>query len=367
MKNKILLSISSVLGIFALGLQNTMAQVPAQPSPDLSMLTNHAALVGYAFKQVGGTQVSVTSGAQAQNGNYGGFIQFTNDVKTLQGVSDSLSFWWFGIPIVSTTDYISIGVQLWNTNDANAVYGGYSPESYVLFNGYGGGYPVKDSFGNWTLPTDSTDIQIQLAPNIRIKVPGLVDARLIIRDQYGNPSGIYIPSGNGEMYFPSDYAGSGELVLTTQLQDTNGYWYVYRNGYALTNGAAPLPITWADFMVLLQGSDDLTSFKNPATMDVGVYTYQDPYSGLIYGKVPLLMATFTRSLTRGVTLSVHSLDGQHATSYIIENQETKVKATVSVPANATSVQCDFQQGDYYIIPTGINLQSPNDYYGGAKG
>ncbi len=355
-----------VCAIFALG--SLMAQVAPSTSggggsvpsaPDLSMLTNHAALVGYAFKQVKGVQVSIASGAQANNWQNGGFFQITNDVKSLDVLADAISPFWWGLQLTDTKAYVSLNAQLWNTGDVNAVG---NQDTYALFYAYGGGQPIKTPYGYWTLTDEASQLQLQLASQIKIKVPGVVDARLVVQDGSGNDYGVQIGlTGNGEMWFPSDYAGvNSTIVLTTQFQGTDGYWYSYTKAYDLRKNVE-VQLTQVMVHILLRDSDDFKSFKDSQVMDVQVYSYQG------YGKVPLVMVTFGTNQTNTVSLSVHTTDGQYATSYSIENQQTKKINTVTVPAGATSVNVGtniFTKGVHYIIPLGIDLKQGYYWYGG---
>ena len=356
MKIKKVLSSIIVGALLAFGF-GAQAQIPAPPVPDLSMLTNHAALVGYAFKQIKGIQVSASSAGQADNGTHGGFFAFTNQVASLYSLADVVSPYWWSVTLTSTNDYISLNAQFWNTNDINSVYG-YNSDAYPLFYAYGGGQPIKVGY-YWTLPDSATALNMYLAPQIRIPTPGVIDARLIIRDQYGNASGMQLNVQNGQTWFQSDYAGESELVLTSQVQDSNGYWYAVTKGYSLSNGME-MPLTSVQFNILLRDSEDFRASKDSTNIDVSVYSYQG------YGKVPLVMPTYTKNATN-VTLSVHSLDGQFATSYIVENQQTKVKTTNNVSAGATSLKLDFKAGDYQVIPLGIKLLIGSPYYYDGKG
>ena len=334
---------------------------PTNPTPDLSMLTNHAALTEWAFKQIQGISVSTSSGLQAQNNTPSLFAVITNQVKTLDTLSAAVGPYWWGMELTDTNNaYIDISAQFMNTSN-NPSYV-YTPDAYALFYAYGGGPAVKNAYGSWTLATNDSTLSIQLAQQVRIKIPGLVDARVVVNDQTGQ-YGEQFTVINGELYWNSDYDGIGTIVLVTQFQDTNGNWWGFTTGYSLTNSAKPVTLTWVDFAIMLRDSDDFKSFKDAAVMDVSAYSFQDSYLGLAYGKTPLLVATYTK-LTKGVTLSVHSIDGQYATSYVVEDQRTGVKTTVVVPPNATSVQHDFPAGDYYIVPGGINLHSIEEYYGG---
>ena len=330
----------------------SMSPVPP-PMQDLSMLTNHASLVGYAFKQVADVSMWVSSAAQAQNWEPSGYFTFTNQVKNERTLNAVLSQYWWGIQTVDTNAYINTGASFMN-NPTDGV----SP-TYSVFQAYGGGYPVNMG-SYWGFPGSYLSMPIQLAPNIWIALPGVVDARLIITDQWGE-YGMQISTQNGGFWFPSDYTATNVvLVLTRNILGTDGYWRNYTQGYSFATGTEIL-LTWVQFQMLLTDSQDFITYSNPSGMDVSIFTSQS------YGKVPLLMPTFVKDLTKGVKLSVHTTEGQYATGFIIENLLTGDKLTIPVPAGQTSITRDFSAGDYSIIPLGISLKAPSQYYYYGKG
>ncbi|GEM_PF-4689915 len=354
-----LLKVAAIFAVLITTTLRSSAQVPmpvpiptpTPPSIDLSMLTNHAALVGYAFNQIQGVQLNYGSGAQADNWQNVGFFPITNQVKTLDVLNNAVTPYWWGIRLVDTNAYVNLNAQFWNTNSYEAVTS--SSDAYPLFYAYGGGQPVPWNNSYWTLPASATGMEIHLASEIRIKIPGLQGARLVVEDGWGQ-HGMVLGVRDGWLSFPTDYAGNGTIVLDTVFE-TNHMAWGFTTAYWLKD-ASPAPLTWVIFSVLLRDSEDFKSFKNQTQLDASVYSWKG------YGKVPLLMARFDNDITKGVTLSVHSSDGQYATSYVIENQQSKVRTTITVPAGATSVKYDFTVGDYQIIPLGMNLKNPN-YYG----
>lgn len=361
---KTIKSITSIIACAMLAL-SLSAQTPVTPvepvpdpvAPDLSMLTNHAALVGYAFKQVKGVKVSVSSGAQINNWESAGFFVITNEVKSLDLLNDTIGPVWWGLQLTDPRAYVSLNAQLWNTEDINDVYGYKKPDVYQLFYAYGGGQPIKTSYGYWTLAEESTQLQVQLASQIKIKVPGVIDARLVVQDENGNYYGMQVGIDyNGGVWFPSDYAGANSvLVLTTQIQTASGNWYSYTKAYDVRKNVE-VPLTQLIVHYILRDSDDFKSFKDPQDMNVKVYSYQG------HGKVPLIMPTFTSNSTN-VSLSVYTTEGKYATAYSIEDQQTKQTRTITVPAGEVSIKVDFKSGVHYIIPLGIDLK-PWNYWGG---
>jgi hypothetical protein len=202
---------------------------------------------------------------------------------------------------------------------------------------------------------------LPLIPQIRIKIPGVYDARLIVQDENGNDYGLQVNVNNGEIWFPSDYSGStSTLVLSRSYQDSNGNWYSDTKAYDIRKNVE-VPLTQVLVQILLRDGEDTRSFRNLGVMDATVYSYKG------YGKLPLVMATFDSTPTKAVSLSVHTTEGVYATAYQVEDQQTKKSWTVTVPAGQTSAKIDVTKGVFWIVPLGIELKPGYYWYGGGKG
>lgn len=327
--------------------------VPVSQPLDLSPLANHATIVASMFKKVAGVRISVNAGSGTENYDNSRFYPFTNEVKTISAIMAVIGNDWWSSQVTSNADYISITVRFYDSSDYNTVYNG---GANVLFEGYGGGQPVQGQYGVWTLPSYATEISMNVAQTYYLAVPGVVDARLIRRDQWGNPSGVPLFVNDGLVGFPTDNAGNGELVLTTYTLSPNGYYVWTRKAYNISTGVE-IQLTWVQWQILLRDSEDFVSLKNPDSIDKYVYSYQG------YGKVPLLIVESTVTKTN-LLLSVRT-DQAHATSFELEEQSTKVKSTNSVPDGATGVKIKLPAGTWYIVPKGLQLQPWNTYGGGG--
>ena len=354
----------SILTLTTLNAQTPPSPVPStNAAPDLFMLTNHASLVGYALKQVKGAKVNISSGAQANNWENAGFLPITNDVKSVDILADIISPYWWGLQLTDTKAYVQLNAQLWNTDNPDDAFNNYYySDAYVLFNSYNGGQPQKTPYGYWTLPDEATQLRIELASQIRIKVPGLTDARLVVQDENGNDYGVQINVNNGEMWFPSVYAGANStIVLTRQYQNEAGYWYSDTKAYDLRKNVE-VPLTQVMVHVLLRDGEDTRSFRNIGVMDATVYSYQG------YGKLPLVIATYDSLPPKPVTVSVHSTEGKYATAYQVEDQQTKKSWTVTVPPGQAAAKIEIPtKGVFWIVPIGLELKPGYYWYGGGKG
>ncbi len=326
---------------------------------DLSMLTNHAALVGYAFKQIKGVRANVTCNSQVAGDANVRSYSYTNAVKSLDDIMTSIlanEHW--HLKVTSTSDYFNLSVQLLDSDD-------FSGKPNELLYGSAGSQPQQNQYGQWVLPSWGSLVGVQLARQIKIRIPGamLAGAKLIARDQWGNayPVDMYV-DGDG-FYFDSTYAGNGTLVLSGWLPLPNQpNWYQWAESAISLKDGSPVALTWVDAQVILTGSSDLVTFKN--TSDLSTFIY-DWYG---YGTLPMGQAVFTQSTTN-VLLNTYTQSGQSATSYDVEDQATHVTKTYTVPAGATSVTTGTNalKGTYYIIPQGINLTPWNVGSGGGGG
>ena len=325
---------------------------------DLSMLTNHAALVKYCFKQVKGIQVNVTSQVQADdNSNLRSYV-YTNNIKSLDDIMSSLltnEVWY--LHVTSTTDYFNLSISMFDTVDCS---------DQSLFTGGSGGQAQQNQYGQWVLPPWSEDVGVSLNYQTRITLTNtyIVGAKVIARDQYGNPYPITLPTyGLGGFDFRNTLAGNGVLVLSGYSIDSNGNWQSIQSAISLKDGS-PVALKWVEAQVILQSSSDIATFKN--TSDLSTYIWS--WYGV--GVIPMGQPVFTHATTN-VLLYTYTSDGQYASSYDVEDQATGKVKTYVVPAGASSVSTgtNVMMGTYDIVPQGISLTPPDFgyYYGGQKG
>lgn len=333
----------------------TPAPIPVPPPQiNLEPLKNHAAIVAEMFKRISGIRITVKAGSGVENYDNSRVYQFTDEVKTLSAIMAVVTTDWWYSEVTNPDDWISIRVQFYDSGDYWAIEKG---SAHLLFEGWGGGTPVKGNYGEWTLPSWATEISMYAAPTFFIPVEGIQDARLITRDQYGNPQGRQLNVNNGFLEFPTG-GTTGELVLTTAVLSPEGYHIWSRRAYNIETGVE-IQLTFVQWQITLRDSEDFISVKANESLDRYVYSYQG------YGKVPFLIVETTVD-RKNTLLSVHT-DDANATSFELENQSTKVKTTVVVPDGKTGVSIDLPAGTWYIVPNGLKLRSWKDYGGGGKG
>ena len=372
-----LIMVSAVLITSAASAQVTVPTSGGGGSPatamtvDLSALTNHAELVGKVFKNVDGILISFSASASAQSYQPSLFIVYTNQVKTLEDIMGAVTNWYVSLPVVSSNGPISISVLFYDSSDENLVRGYTSlpnstPTPAKLFEGYNGGTPQMNEYGQWVLPDYAEQIQMRLSGNVFVSITNVVSAHLVYTNSAGQFMSMDLPVSYLQGFtFPPDWAGQGILVLGTYRFTPDGIYYD-QHAYDLGNSAVEVPITYVLVRALIEGSDDFSSFTDSANMSVQLYVYQDQ-TGMKFGKVPLLMATYNMAMS--VYISVTDQIGDYATSFIIEDQNSGIRTTVNVPTGSQGVNVTMPKGVYHIIPEGMDLQPwwKYTYYYGGEG
>ena len=199
---------------------------------NLAALTDHAELVGDVFKDVNGILVSFSASASAQSYQPSYFFAYTNKVKTLEGIMAMVTNSYASLPAVSTNGSVSISVLFYDSADQNLVRGYVGPSvgessPSVLFEGYNGGVPQMDQYGQWVLPDYAEQIQMRLTGNIVASMTNVVTAHLVYTNSSGQYMSMDLPVNlllQG-FTFPSDWAGQGILVLGTYRFTDSGTYY----------------------------------------------------------------------------------------------------------------------------------------------
>lgn len=337
--------------------------------PDLSMLTNHAALVAYCFKQVQGISVNVSCGSQVTSQGQR-FYTYTNSIKTIEGIMGVFTNDYWNLQVTSPTDYFTISVSFYNTNDWNTIQNNqwYDQNSSMMFSGGISSQPIQNQWGQWVLPINGETVPMNLNPNAKIRISNtyLNAVRLIARDAYGNPYPVDMQVDGDSFFFNSQYAGNGTIVLSGWKQTSPNSYQWFQTAISLQNNLQT-QLTSVELQVLVTGSGDFMSYKGMNDLTTFIWTWTD-YNGNEYGVVPLEIATFDQPTTN-VVLHTYTSNGQSASSFMLENQDTKARMNITVPQDLTGVNLgtNVLMGVYYIIPIGINLQSAGYYYGGKGG
>jgi hypothetical protein len=333
----------------------------------LAALTNHTKLVEEVFGDVRGVGIKFEAKASVDGYEQFLFFAYTNKVKMLSDIMDLVEDHYAYLSVVDTKAPISISVHFYDTDSEQVARGYTSQDARLLFEGYNGGTPIQDRWGDWIMPVYAQKVQMSLAGNILVAVTNTVNAFLV----YTNAAGQY-QSQRLEVehrvgfVFPPDWAGQGILVLGSYRYVGSSIYYD-EHAYDLGNGGQEVPITTVLVQALIEESEDMKSFVNSTNISVRVYSYQDS-QGNYFGKVPFIMADCRRDLMT-VHLSVTDDYGRAATVFEIENKQTGVKMKVPVPSGSSQVAVSLPKGKYHIVSYGLDLKPwwMYSYYYPGKG
>ena len=334
-----------------------------EPVPDLTFLTNHAALVSREFKKVKGVLVETTFSASTATYNPKTFYPYTDRVKTLEGIMGLVTNTYYYQDVVDTNAPITIKVTFWDsTNEFQIMYGqvsGSAPE--MIFEGSTGGVPMRNRWGQLELPQYAEEVSMRLSSSsIWIDMTNIGSVHLVYTNSVGEfkSTDFAVDWGRG-FWFPPDFAGQGIAVFTWLVPDQNGNYSRYQHAYNLGTGKEE-QITPVLVRALVRDSDDFRTSVDQVNLVYSIYSYQG------MGKVPLLTPTYTAELS-GIYLSVDTTDGDRwATSFLIEDLNTGIKNRATVQSGQRGVRIVLPRGSYHIIPCGFSLM-PWMMYGGSVG
>lgn len=362
--------------LLAMSVIAAFCRVYAQPCPppniDVSMLTNHAALVGDCFNRVAGVTVQLQSQSQVYSTSPQ-LYAYTNQIKNLDTIAALISNSWSFIQVTAPTDQVNIAINFLDSSSPALQY----DWQHQLFNGWNGAVPVPDlCCNNWKLPDWAENISMSLNGYVKIKVSGLYlgNVRIIGRDAYGNAIPTDCPITDDGFMFPSSFAADGIasegiIVFNGSYQcGTNAnIWYGYQNAFSLVD-AKPRPLAWVEVQAFIHGSPDFVQQSNTNDLTLGVSSYTD-YNGKEYGVVPLQIVTLASAKTN-MTFHTFTYSGQYATSYQVTHKESGQQYLFKVPAGSTTYSTGttaLPAGTYNVIPLGIQLNNSIGYIYGGKG
>ena len=334
-----------------------------EPVPDLTFLTNHAALVSREFKKVKGVLVETTFSASTATYNPKTFYPYTDRVKTLEGIMALVTNTYYYQDVVDTNAPITIKVTFWDsTNEFQIMYGqvsGSAPE--MIFEGSTGGVPMRNRWGQLELPQYAEEVSMRLSSSsIWIDMTNIGSVHLVYTNSVGEfKSTDFSVDWRRGFWFPPDFAGQGIAVFTWFVPDQSGNYNRYQHAYNLGTGKEE-QITPVLVRALVRDSDDFRTSVDQLNLVYSIFSFEG------MGKVPLLTPTYTAELS-GIYLSVDTTDGDRwATSFLIEDLNTGIKNRATVQSGQRGVRIVLPRGSYHIIPCGLSLM-PWMMYGGSVG
>lgn len=364
-KNRIL-----AIALVAASLVSVMAQAPL----DLSYLTSQPALASYLFTKGSEIELSLYLSSAGVPQVYDcpqGYVCVPVEQPTevyhipysgppsLAGIAQALEGFTFKPQAMIPDSFASVtvwvkGLELPKSNSKQFLLGGSA-----------GGKPVYDGT-NWKLPPKNSKTGIFLNSEVFVPIPNLKNAWVVETNSSGwaikrslQPN-VWIDQG---LWFDTSLAGEAHLCLIVgdgiEGGKTSTWVYDIHEG-SDARRSPPSPVL---IQVLLDSSETVRDFTlesgdNPTSLFSWIYTYQPENKGLVYGRVPLLMANYTKLTT--AYLSVGS-DVGYATGFkitrISDGYGPQTVETIWLPKGAYYIPYLFSQGLYHIEPLGIDVHT----------
>jgi hypothetical protein len=342
LKSLVIVAIAVSVGF--LSASNSSAQAPE----NLSFLTNQTALVSWALKRVNEIHVDVyvpavnkpfpqpvlenstpvTPSETSKIIPYSGPATLTAMAKAMKGTRFTPKS-----PIPNST--ITVSVQL-----VEVVKKEKGDFKQYLLGGAVSGIPVNDGSG-WRLPEDYSKAPIFLYGNIVIPVPGIARAWVVETNMWGWSVSKALDVWDGFVYFDTTLAG--ECTLCMEVWDKGGIstWVYDLHGNSGGTGIKQ-PMTPVLIEASLRDSEQIRDYGlDNAHLGHWLWSYKPENSLLNYGRVPLMIATYTAPTN--VVIWCGSAAG-YAKSFIVTRLADKVSPEVKFEVQATA---DGKEGVYY--------------------
>ncbi len=366
MKKNLILAIALVAASFV----SALAQAPL----DLSYLTSQPALASHLFTKGSEIELSLYLSSAAVPQVYDcpqGYVCVPAEQPTevynipysgppsLAGIAQALSAYTFKPKAMIPDSFASVMVWVKGLE----IPGGGKQH---LIGGSAGGKPVYDG-ENWRLPRQSSKTRVFLNSQVFIPIPNLKNAWVVETNSSGwsikKPLQSYVWVDQG-LWFDTSLAGEAHLCLIVgdgiEGGKTSTWVYDIHEG-SDAHRSPPSPVL---IQVLFESSETVRDFTleagdNPVSLFSWVSTYKPENTRLTYGRVPLLMANYTKP-TWGY-LSVGS-DVGYATGFKITRMKDNyapqtVVATLQLPKGAYYIPFEFGIGLYHIEPLGIDVHT----------
>ncbi len=330
------------------------------PAIDISMLTNRASLSRYALQHVHAVAITIAAHSSIDSPQRT-VLDYNDPIKSFDGISRLLEGLEFQVRILGSNDYVSIRIGCYETRD-DAYNDLYSQKGRALFNGYAGGNFVQGKEGGgFYLPDWATQPSFYLGASIRVKVPGLVEARFLRHNPdgyYPNEEPAYIGVQDGYMDFQSDWAGAGDILFTIG-NNQNGYQQI---AFDLRN-SRPVPIN--SLLIRLGkslSSQDVVILKNTNAVEVMVYSFMG------YGNVPLIELKNDTSVV-AIRFRITSNEAERFATRLSVIHEESGRVYNFETIGGEAFLNNAPAGTYHVIPTMPIQAWPTDgsFGGGFKG
>jgi hypothetical protein len=338
-------------GLVAVGLVAFPSAARAQTN--LSFLTSKAALRAYAVEQAVSANSSIYSPSQVGNQTTGyGYIIPTNhtSVDIFKGYVGQT----FSITILNPQDWVYLNAWVLNS-DGDELFYGYSSTQPVL------------GKGGYSLPAIPS-LTLTIASYIPVKfINAVSSAEIMYTDPSTGQTYNYqqLQSYGNKIYFPSDSAGDGFLVVN--FTDGTQANYDLKHGGAKTSG------TSISQTISSANIDNLLSYTNPVQVvdelqsqgGIGENRTYEVLAGygvncpVGYTCVPVSPAFYVWTSEGVVPIGYYYRKAGSLTWQYVQTSD----GSAYIPFTAS--------GTWYVVPNWNPLQfsepAPNIYNGGGKG
>lgn len=188
----------------------SLITVTAVAQSDLSMITSPSALRSYAYSQVARGQISIGSRSMLN-----GSKNYINTELLSGGAT---------VVMANMNSLADFNYSVADVRDPIGYYGYLMNEDWdtIFMGGQQGTLQFDKDQGRWIVPPELENLKLStMVTQVPIKVKGVLNARVIVRDAQGNViREDYLNVRNDKVYYPEGYTErTGELILTKRGAD----------------------------------------------------------------------------------------------------------------------------------------------------
>lgn len=288
---------------------------------DLSMIMSKDALRTYAIEQAANASVSI--GTVLPNGPDGGAF-LTISSASVKG-------------IVETIENASISVDIANPKDPLYSFASvYNADREVLFTG-SKSFKLLRKNDSYVLPPNYGELTLTLSDVVPIKYTGAIFAQVCTLDPDGKTMNSYaLRVENGNIYFPSQLAGSNALLTALITMDGSSQWKYW----SIKHGSAISP---THLPIVLQPTIEGMVAVTDRSANIVVPTQNG------VGKNITLEYTSTHAGIANVSFQTTEGKG-FAGVWIRKAGESKWVSIPATPQQGSRITFQVGKGIYYVIP-----------------
>lgn len=299
--------------------------VPASKMPTtLAFLTSPAALRAFAVESARQAYLNLESaGMQGSWGTGSGW----ESPQTSRAILETINGWRFAFNMQNPKDYVHATAEIKNA-DWDTLFSAETWQTPEAFDS-----PVTDPA--YRLP--QLYFYFRMAELIPFKVDRAIQWAQIkyLNDDGKTITTVDLDVRKGKVYFRSDMAGKGILVL----QDNNGNTFLYN----LRNGGVRVPMSRIEYTGSQSWIDGVVTYKNQQVINHKIWSYNG------VGQNPTLEVSL--SATVSVHVRVYSNEGAQAIGFQVRMQDsTNWNYYPAASTGEASIPIGEPDRVHYIVP-----------------